>query len=84
MKRVNEVKIGDLVRSYDFEGNMNCYFEGIVESIDGAMLTFTAKTTKQVWSGKELPLEKVSKTFRTALPGYGEYDDEWTNRVVYA
>lgn len=84
MERVNEVKIGDVIRSYDFEGNMNCYYEGIVESIDGAMLTFTAKTTKQVWSGKERPLEKVSKQFTTDLPGYGMWDDEWTDRVVYA
>ena len=82
MNRVNEVKIGDKVRSYDFMGNIDCYFEGIVESIDGKMATFTARTTKQVFDGKELDV--TSKAFTTDLPGMNWMDDVWTDRVVYA
>lgn len=84
MKRVNEVKIGDKVRSYDFMGNDQCYFEGVVELINGKMATFTARTTKQVFAGEELDLTTCSKAFTTDLPGMNWMDDVWTDRVVYA
>lgn len=79
--RVNEVRIGDVVRSYDFQGNKECYFEGIIESIDGAAATFTAKTTKQVWAGEALDSKKVSKSFTSQLPGMNWLDDVWTDRI---
>lgn len=82
MPVVNEVKIGDKVRSYDFAGITHCYFEGIVESIDGVAATFTAKTTKQVWEGNEIDIR--SKYFTTSLPGMGMFDDIWTNRITQA
>lgn len=81
--RVNEVKIGDVVRSYDFAGIKNCYYEGIVESINGRRATFTAKTTRQVWDGVEREFETVSKKFTTDLPSMGMMDDIWTDRVEY-
>ena len=82
MNRVNEVKIGDVVRSYDFMGRTDCYFEGTIVSINGRDATFTAKTIKQVFGGKELDV--TSKAFTTDLPGMNWMDDVWTDRVVYA
>ncbi len=77
---MRELKIGDVVRSYDFQGNRECYFEGVIQAINGTV-TFTAKTTKQVWGGEELSLEKVSKEFTSALPGMNWLDDTWKNRI---
>ena len=78
---MNEVKIGEKVRSYDFFGRTDCYFEGIVASIDGAAATFTAKVTKQVFAGEVLDV--TSKAFTTDLPGMNWLDDQWTNRIEW-
>ena len=77
----NEVKIGQLVRSYDFFGRMDCYLEGVVESIDGAAATFTAKVTKEVFGGEEL--RRTTAAFTTDLPGMNWLDDQWTNRIEW-
>ena len=57
-------------------------FRSVVESINGKMATFTAKTTKQVFDGKELDV--TSKAFTANLPGMDWFDDVWTDRIVYA
>lgn len=76
---MKELKIGDVVRSYDFRGNKNCYFEGIIESIDGAAATFMASTTKQVWDGVEI--ETKSQMFTSQLPSMNWLDDVWADRI---
>lgn len=81
MAIVNELKIGDVVRSYDFQGRTDCYFEGVVEIINGAMATFSARTTKQVFRGEELDLLTCSKAFTSDLPGMNWMDDIWENRI---
>lgn len=62
---MNEIKIGDRVRSFDFSsrdltGERACYVEGVVENIAtfinlGDVLRYDIKVDRTVWSGKEEP-----------------------------
>ena len=79
MPILNEVKLGDKIRSYDFAGINHCYYEGVIDSIDGGTATFTATTTKRVWDGNDIDIK--SNHFTTSLPGMGMFDDIWTDRI---
>ena len=57
-----KIKIGDRVRSYDFEGNDSCYMEGIVVDIAwyeknprlSSCERYKIDVKRQVWAGKVL------------------------------
>lgn len=59
---VEEIKVGDYVRSYDFEGREDCYVEGIVNDIlpIGECDRYFIKVSKRVWAGvEEIPTRVV-------------------------
>jgi len=75
-----KLKVGDKVRSYDFQDRTDCFFEGEVKSINEQEGTFTCKTSKQVFRGDVLDL--TSQAFTAIIPGYLWLDDDsWTNRI---
>lgn len=56
------IKIGDRVRSYDFEHNDDCYYEGVVNGIimgeGSARFTcnvYRIQVQRQVWDGMPVP-----------------------------
>ena len=63
------LKVGDIVKSYDFPGNTECYMVGQVVGIHGDE-AFRAKFIKRVWLGQED--RKFETDFFTA-PMQGEH-----------
>lgn len=53
------LKIGDIVKSLDFNGIDNCYMVGTVVSVSKEFGDFRAKFIKRVWQGE------VDKKFKT-------------------
>lgn len=47
------IKVGDRVRSFDFGGNAECYFVGLVEEIKNQQCK--VKVEFQVWEAKRVP-----------------------------
>ena len=53
-------KVGDFVRSYDFENSDNCFVEGVVDQVGGFPLNPNAtnfisfRTYRKIFSGKEV------------------------------
>lgn len=73
------MKIGDIVKSYDFPGNTDCYMVGQVVGIHGDE-TFRAKFLKRVWLGET---DKKFKTDYFTAPMQGNaFMDEKFQRVV--
>jgi hypothetical protein len=77
---MNAVKKGDIVKSFDFPGNLNCYMVGTVTEVEGDFITCV--TIKQVFDGKALPNEKFNKEFRTVAQGAGMFDDKFQRVMV--
>lgn len=77
MNNVN-VELNDVVRSYDFVGNYDCYFEGKVVAILGDFVSpvgnacYQIKPTKRVLDGAERPFyaEYIYPPLN-GLPGFG-------------
>jgi len=80
-------KVGDFVRSYDFEDVNDCFVEGVVDQVGGFPLNPNAKnfisfrTYRKIFSGKEVCTggERVWVTQNGSLKGLG---DGRTNNVV--
>jgi hypothetical protein len=47
------LKVGDIVKSNDFNGVDTCYMVGKVVSVSNQFGDFRAKFIKRVWEGKE-------------------------------
>ncbi|MEK9768097.1 MAG: hypothetical protein VW683_04155 [Betaproteobacteria bacterium] len=79
----NIADIHDIIRSYDFPGNDECYFEGVVIekgfNSDHQNHGFTMIATKRVFNGQEKELAPKEKFFTVF-----EYfmDSSFTNRIV--
>ena len=67
---MKNVKIGSVIKSFDFYGNTDCYMIGEVLEIKGNVLV--CKTLKQVFNNME---EVGSDTFSTPMQGEGLMDD---------
>lgn len=60
----DEIKIGDVVRSFDFnsrdlKGERACYVEGVVEGtteIEGCT-RYKIRVTKRIWAGLKTPIK---------------------------
>ena len=74
------LKVGDVVKSYDFPGNTDCYMVGKVVSVSKQFGDFRATFIKRVWEGRE---DNKFKTdyFTAPLPG-NMFMDETFERVV--
>ena len=76
MESKQQVRIGDVVKSLDFVGVNDCYYVGLVVSINKVDGTFRANKIKRVWQGK-VEERFWSDTFVAPLPGQHMFDDEW-------
>ena len=80
---MSKLKVGDIVKSYDFVGNDTCYMIGKVVGVqfDGQ---FRAKFIKRVWCGAE---DRKFKTDYFTAPIQGEHfcdQEDWPRVVVIA
>lgn len=75
------MKVGSVVKSFDFHGIENCYMIGKVVGIYEREGTFRAKLIKRVWDGAE---DKKFKTDYFTAPLQGEMlrDDRFERVVV--
>ena len=77
---MSEVKVGDIVKSLDFNGIDNCYMVGKVVAVqfDGV---FRAEFIKRVWQGE---IDKKFKTdyFSAPLQGNQFMDRDDSPRVI--
>jgi len=77
---MSKLKVGDIVKSYDFVGIDSCYMVGKVIAIrfDG---TFRAEFIKRVWQGS---IDKKFKTDYFSAPVQGNHfmDNDEMPRVV--
>jgi hypothetical protein len=80
---MNEVKVGDIVKSFDFPGNEECFMVGKVVSVSKQFSDFRAEFIKRVWMGE---LDKSFKTDFFTAPVQGSYymDDKFQRIVVVA
>ena len=75
------MKIGDIVKSLDFNGIDNCYMVGTVVGVFKHDGTFRAKFIKRVWQGE---VDKKFKTdyFMAPLQGNAFMDSDASPRVI--
>jgi len=75
------MKIGDIVKSLDFNGIDNCYMVGTVVGVFKSTGTFRAKFIKRVWQGE---VDKKFKTdyFTAPLQGTSFMDSDESPRVI--
>ena len=76
MKYENTVEVGSVVKSLDFPSTTDCYYVGVVVSINKVDGTFRANKIERVWEGK-IEERFWSDTFVAPLPGQYMFDDEW-------
>jgi hypothetical protein len=74
------MQVGDIVKSYDFPGNTDCYMVGKVVSISQQFGDFRAKFVKRVWLGKNDTKFKTDY-FTAPLQG-NSFGDSSFERVV--
>jgi len=75
------MNVGDIVKSYDFPGNTECYMIGKVVSISTLYGDFRAQFIKRVWLNKED--KKSTPDFFTApLQGNSFMDTDASPRIV--
>jgi len=74
MESKKYIEKGDVVKSLDFVGVSNCYFVGLVDSVNYQNNTFRAKTIKRVWEGK-VDSDSPIDFFVAPLPGCHFFDD---------
>jgi hypothetical protein len=73
-----QVRIGDVIKSYDFPNMLDCYIIGQVVNVEKNYIT--AKVIKAVSESKEYDLQ--SATFKTPVQGSGMFDDKFERVVV--
>lgn len=75
------LKVGDIVKSYDFNGIDSCYMVGKVVSVSEQFGDFRAEFIKRVFDNKE---DRKFKTdyFTAPLQGEGMFDNPNSPRVV--
>ena len=78
---MNNLTIGSLVKSLDFHGHRDCYYVGIVRSINEHEGTFTADTVARYW-GHQPSKGNVPATFTAPLEGNHWFDDPSRPRVI--
>ncbi len=74
------LKIGDVVKSYDFPGNTDCYMVGKVVSVSEQFGDFRATFIKRVWEGRED--NKFKTDYFTAPLQGNNFGDAQFDRVV--
>ena len=73
------MKIGNIIKSYDFPGNTDCYMIGRVTDIISDFIL--CDTVKVVFDSKEISVQEKNKQFRTVKQGLS-FGDSHFERVV--
>jgi hypothetical protein len=75
------LKVGDIVKSLDFNGIDDCYMMGVVVSVSKEFGDFRAKFIKRVWQGK---VDSKFKTdfFTAPLQGNHFMDNDAAPRII--
>jgi hypothetical protein len=76
-----ELKAGDIVKSFDFNGIEDCYMVGKVVSVSNHFGDFRAEFIKRVWEGNEDTRFKTD-FFTAPLQGNLFTDTEHFPRIV--
>lgn len=78
---MNNLKIGSLVKSLDFHSSRDCYYIGIVRSINQDEGTFTAETVARYWEG-QLIKGDFPINFTAPMEGNHFFDTPSNPRVI--
>ena len=82
------IRMGDKVRSYDFEGNRDCYVEGVVESVGTFANLFPVafpcsrykiRVTARVWNG--VAVESLADYVYPPVNGSSSMTGDFMNSV---
>ena len=81
-----KIKVGDKIRSYDFEphiegeeGREECYCEGIVTKMDVSRSLIFFTITKRVWRGMSENIKNLNEEYSTPMLGFTrEYEGRLT------
>jgi hypothetical protein len=72
------MKVGSIIKSFDFAGNDTCYFIGKVTKVEGDYIH--CDTIKQVFGGADQP--RPHPTFRTVKQGLMMFDANFERILV--
>lgn len=76
-----EMKVGTVIKAFDFPGTESCYFIGKVIEIKGGMITATI--VRQVFEDEDVTHEyEPGDTFRTPVQGSSFMDSKYQRIVV--
>ena len=75
-----EIKIGDIIKSYDFAYNTECFSIGHVTDIIDHMIFFTC--IKQVWEGEVVNPSEYNPLMRTPIMGCLMTDEKFQRLEV--
>ena len=78
---MNTIKIGSLVKSLDFHSSQDCYYIGIVRSINEDAGTFTAETVARYWEGQSIKSD-LPVNFTAPMEGNHFFDSPSNPRVI--
>ena len=73
-----QVNVGDIVKSFDFNGNSSCYIIGEVTNINNELLEIRA--IKRVF--EDMPAKAASETYTVPMQGSAFMDNDAFQRVV--
>jgi hypothetical protein len=74
------MKIGSLIKSYDFNGVTDTYMIGrVVDIMDVYIL---CDTVEIVWEGVSVPIKESRRQFRTVKQGAHMFDNPKAPRIV--
>jgi len=73
-----QVNVGDIVKSFDFNGDSSCYIIGEIVNIDNDLLEIRA--IKRVFS--DMPAKAASETYMVPMQGTMMMDNDAFQRVV--
>ena len=74
------VKVGDIIKSYDFPGRTDCYITGKVIKIIENESMLLAEVISAISEDK--PYNFPDRIFKTALPGSCLFDDVFERIVI--
>lgn len=78
---MSTLKVGSLVKSLDFHSSRDCFYIGIVRSINEDDGTFTAETVARYWEGAPL-IAELPVNFTAPLEGNHFFDTPSNPRVI--
>lgn len=70
-----DIKVGQVIRSFDFPHTTDFYMVGEVTEVDTVNRTITCNTLGHVSGGKVEKIRDINSTFRTVFPGDHVFDN---------